>query len=229
MSGILYVIMGITIAILVIMVVTLTKVLRWSNRLRWSGLTELDRARACRLKDLATFKMHLDAKDQQIADIRRDTEDEMRRLFKDLVDSLHSEIDELCEEKSKLTRTVNLQAAQLEELEKQPEEAKFFIDGNPLDSDFSGICINGVPLTHKELDDELESALQAEYPSTWLYGHNDLLTLPSYDHLYDREVSSDGREWHRFEKRKDNTRQSSYRQVSIDLRKARKLKEDRDV
>ena len=220
MSGILYVVM----AILVILVVTtLVKWARATNR--WVN-SELNR-----LKDRDTFKMRLDAKNQQIADIRRDTEDEMRRRFKGLVDSLHSEIDELYEERSSLHRTINLQGDQLEKLEDDLKLCKMvltdtfkdFIALKSEESELSGICINGVPLTRKELALEFESGLQADHPSTWLYGDNDLLTLPSYDHLYDREVSSDGREWHKFEKRKDNPRQSSYRQVSIDLRKARKL------
>ena len=115
MSGILYVVM----AILVILVVTTLMLWNKANK-EWVN-SELDR-----LQDLRTFEMHLDAKDQQIADIRRETEDEMRRLFKDLVDSLHSEIDELCEEKSKLQRTINLQGAQLEELEDQKGALQYF-------------------------------------------------------------------------------------------------------
>ncbi len=211
MSGILYVVM----AILVILVVTTFMLWnradkKWvDSELRWCG-SELDR-----LKDLDTFKMHLDAKNQQIADIRRETEDEMRRLFENEVKSLHSEINRLCEERSKLQRTINLQGAQLEELEKLDEK-----------SELSRISINGVPLTRKQLDDELESELQADYPSTWLYGDSDLL---SYDHLYDTEVPSHKKGLKRGEeklhRRKDNTRQSSYRQVAINLRKARKLVE----
>lgn len=236
MSGILYVVM----AILVILVILLTTALRRAVREVNSREEEKTHLKAfarqihgelyaARAQDLATFEMHLNAKDQQIADIRRETEDEMRKLFEDLVNSLHSEIDRLCEERSKLIRTVNLQAAQLEELEKQPEEAKPSIDENPLNSDFSGICINGVPLSVAELDLEFDSALQAEYPSVWLYGDNDLLSLSSWDHLYETEIASYKSGLNRGERmlhrRKDNTRQSSYRQVSINLRKARKLVE----
>lgn len=212
MSGILYVVM----AILVILLITALRREIWESN---------------------SFKMHLNAKNQQIADIRRETEDEMRTLFENEVKSLHSEINRLCEERSKLQRTINLQAAQLEKLEGDLELSKMvmidtlkdFVTLDREKSELSGISVNGVPLTRKELDDELESGLQAEYPSEWLYGDGDLLSLPDYDYLHDREVPSHKKGLKRGEERlhdrKDNTRQSSYRRTSVDNRKARKLVE----
>lgn len=239
MSGILYAIAATLSIIILFLGVAFKKVYQKMVRKEdeintWKeGYLQLSDNCLCLEKELESdrdrYKMHLESKDQHIANIRMETESEMTAHFVEVLASMNFEIHSLCEEKSKLIRTVNLQAAQLEELEKQPEEAKFFIDGNPLNSDFSGICINGVPLTREQLDFELDSALQAEYPSVWLYGVRDLLRLPSYDHLYEREVAPYKRGLKRGERklheRKDNTRQSSYRQVAINLRKARKLVE----
>ena len=99
-------------------------------------------------------------------------------------------------------------------------------------TDFSGVYIDGIPLTNAQLELELEQGLQAEYPSVWLYGDHELASLDSWDHLYEREVLSYKTGLERGErdlyKRKDNTRQPSYRQASIDMRKARRMVETLD-
>jgi len=236
MSGILYVI----VAILVILVVILTAALRRAVRIELEACQRFEWEIDSREKTTISLRAYarrlyadwLEA-DKQIAKIRQKTEGEMRELFKAEVNSLYAEINLLWKEKSELIRTVNLQAYQLEKLDRATKSGSVQLEFNELKelaekSEPSGISINGVPMSHAELAEAQSNNDQSEYP-IGPYGLHELSDLEAWDYLYETEVPSHKKGlWRGEEKlhnKVDNTRQSPYRQVTIDLRKARKLVE----